>query len=38
MQIEYVLLASNGDHINANHVQVFISRLKELEKLQNDKL
>ncbi len=38
MPIEYVLLACNGDHINANHVQVLVSRLIELEKLQNDKL
>jgi hypothetical protein len=38
LPIEYVMLAFNGDHIDANPIRVFTSKLIELEKLQNDKL
>ncbi len=38
MPIEYVLLAINGDHINAKPTKVLIDRIIKLEKLQENKL
>jgi hypothetical protein len=38
MPIKHALSAFSGDYKDANLVKLFISKLKELEKLQNDKL
>jgi hypothetical protein len=38
MATKYVLLASSGDHQDANPIKVLINKLTKFEKLQNERI